>query len=199
MRLFIALDLPEAEKEVLFRATAALRGAGLPVRWVEQESLHLTLKFLGWVRPDAVERIASAMAEAAAKTRPFDLPIGGLGAFPTRRRPRVIWLGVEATPSLRCLKHDLEWTLAPLGYERETRAFQPHITLGRAKHDAGAGEFRDVDALFAATEYEALIPITDVHLFRSHLSADGARYERIASSPLGVSAPGAPVRERARG
>ncbi len=186
MRLFVALNLPSRERKALHRAAAPLRQAALPVHWVEPDALHLTLKFFGWVRPRDVDRIAGTMAEAAAKTRPFEMPIGGLGAFPTRRRPRVLWVGVDATPPLRCLKHDLEWLFAPLGFEREIRAFQPHVTLGRAHRDARAGDFRDLEALFGRIEYTATVPVRTVDLMRSHLSAAaGARYERIAAAPLG--------------
>ncbi|HEX7119320.1 MAG TPA: RNA 2',3'-cyclic phosphodiesterase [Longimicrobiales bacterium] len=185
MRLFLAINLPDREREAVYGAAAPLREVGLPVRWVETESLHVTLKFLGWVRPEHVGRVERAMAEAAAKTQPFEMSIGGLGAFPSLRRPRVIWLGVEATPPLRCLKHDLEWQFAPLGYEREVRAFQPHITLGRAGRDAAAGEFRDLEALCARVDHRAVVPVDRIDLMRSELSRAGARYERIASAALG--------------
>lgn len=185
MRLFVAINVQPEEKRRLFEATAPLRDAGLPVRWVEPESYHVTLKFLGWVRPEMLEAVAETMAEAAAGTQPFTLPIGGLGAFPTLRRPRVIWVGAKATPALRCLKHDLEWKFAPLGFEREVRAFQPHLTLGRARKEASAGHFRDFEGMVETLSYETTIDVAQVDLMRSHLSPKGARYERIATAPLG--------------
>ncbi|HEX6940709.1 MAG TPA: RNA 2',3'-cyclic phosphodiesterase [Longimicrobiales bacterium] len=185
MRLFIALNLPARERQAVYRAAAPLRDAGWPVRWVEPESLHVTLKFLGWVRPEDVDGLTRAMAEAVSRTRPFEIVIGGLGAFPSQRRPRVIWIGAEATPAMRSLKHDLEWGLASLGFEREDRAFRPHITLGRASRDARAGDFRGIDALFARVDHSAVVPVREVDLMRSHLSPTGARYERIASAALG--------------
>ena len=185
MRMFVALNLPEDAREALYAATKPLRDAGLPVRWLKPESLHITLKFLGWVRPEDTERVAGTAAEAASKTRNFELPIGGLGAFPTRRRPRVIWAGVEATPALRCLKHDLEWLFTPLGFEREIRAFQPHVTLGRTHPDAGAGEFRELEKLFEEVKFETVVPVREVDLMSSRLAPSGAEYERIASAPLG--------------
>lgn len=185
MRLFVAINLPPEEKERLFEATAPLREAGFPVRWVEPESFHLTLKFLGWVRPEMLEAIEATMEEAAAGTGPFTLRIGGLGAFPTLRRPRVVWMGVDASPALRCLKHDMEWKFAPLGFEREDRAFQPHLTLGRARKEASAGHFRDFEGIVETLSYAAAIDVAQVDLMRSHLSPSGARYERIATAPLG--------------
>jgi 2'-5' RNA ligase len=186
MRLFVAINPPDEERDRLFEATRPLREQGLPVRWVEPESVHLTLKFLGWVRPERVDRVVEVIGEAAAKTGAFDLPVTGFGAFPSLRRPRVIWAGVEATPSLRCVKHDLEWMLAPLGFEREVRAFQPHLTLGRARKDAQAGDFRDFEVVIAELGYTATFPVETIDLMQSNLSRSGARYERIASAPLGV-------------
>lgn len=185
MRLFVAVNLPEAERQALYEAVRPLREAGLPVRWVAPESLHITLKFLGWVRPEDQDRVVEAMTAAAKQTRRFEQPIGGFGAFPTRRRPRVLWAGVEATPSLRCLKHDLEWAYAPLGFEREMRAFQPHVTLGRALQEARAGDFRVLEDLFERIEFSSVIPVEHLDLMRSRLSVAGAHYERIASAPLG--------------
>lgn len=186
MRLFVALNPPAEERERLHEATLPLREAGLPVRWAAPEAIHLTLKFLGWVRPEQVDRIVEVVAEAASKTQPFEMPVRGFGAFPSLRRPRVIWAGVEATPPLRCVKHDLEWLLAPLGFEREVRAFQPHLTLGRARKEAQAGDFRDFETLVAEADYLSSFPVETVDLMQSRLSPAGARYERIASAPLGV-------------
>jgi 2'-5' RNA ligase len=185
MRLFVALNLPEDVRDALHQATAPLRAAGFPVRWVEATSFHVTLKFLGWVAPERLAAIRDAMASAAANSRPFELQVGGIGAFPSLRRPRVLWLGVDASPPLRGLKQDLEWAFAPLGFERELRAFQPHITLGRTVRDAGAGEFRALETILGDVAAEARVQVHEIDLMQSHLSPTGARYERIASVPLG--------------
>ena len=185
MRLFIALNLPADVRDALHTAARPLRDAGFPVRWVDAESLHVTLKFLGWVEPKRVAEVREAMTEVAAKSRPFELHIGGIGAFPSMRRPRVIWVGVEATPALRGLKQDLGWAFTPLGFERELRAFQPHITLGRAVRDSGAGEFREFERVLGDVVARAEVPVREIDLMQSHLSPSGARYERIASAPLG--------------
>jgi 2'-5' RNA ligase len=185
MRLFVALTLPADEQERIYRAAAPLREAALPVRWSRPESLHLTLKFLGEVLPEAVPEIEGAIATAATRTTPFTLPLGGVGAFPTLRRPRVIWMGAEATPQLRCLKQELEWEISPLGFPSETQHFRPHLTLGRARADARAGDFRRLEALAAAVPFEARLEVATVELIQSHLTPGGSRYERIAVIPLG--------------
>lgn len=188
MRLFIAINFTSKDRQKIARAARKMREAELPVRWVEPDQIHLTLKFLGEVRPERVAEVKEAVARVAEKTRTFPLKLGGAGAFPTMRRPRVIWLGAEASAELRCLKHDLEWELAPLGFEREVRAFHPHVTLGRAKPEARAGDFRDFEDLVAAMSFGAELQVRTVDLMESHLSAKGARYQRLLAAKLGSSA-----------
>jgi RNA 2',3'-cyclic 3'-phosphodiesterase len=184
MRLFIALNLPEKERIRIHEVAETLRDGGFPVRWLQSETFHLTLKFLGSVRAELVPVVEKVVRRVAGETEAFPLRLGGFGAFPTIRRPRVIWLGAEPTPALRCLKQDLEWGLANHGFERETRAFHPHITLGRVDADEGAGAFRGLDEMAAAMDYTSEISMQTVDLMRSHLSRKGARYTLVEASPL---------------
>ena len=186
MRLFVAVNLKDDERKKLHKAAAPLRKSGMPVRWAEPAALHMTLKFLGEVRPQNVDAVMHAVSAVATKAVPHDVKLGGFGAFPTIRRPRVIWAGAEAKPELRSLKHDLEWELAALGFERELRAFQPHITLGRADEEAEAGMFRDLETLIGDINYKSKIPIRQVDLMSSKLTAEGARYEILGSVPIGM-------------
>ena len=184
MRLFIALNLPKAERERIYRATEPLRAKGFPVDWLESESYHLTLKFLGNVRTELVSVVEGVVDRVAGATGAFPLAIGGFGAFPTIRRPRVVWVGVDPTPALRCLKQDLEWGLANHGFEREIRAFHPHVTVGRAGESEGAGAFRGLDELSAKLEYRGKVPAETVDLMRSQLSRQGPYYSLLRDSPL---------------
>lgn len=184
MRLFIALNLNKKERQRVIRAARPLREEGLPVRWVDEDHLHLTLKFLGEVRPERVSDLEQAMARVGEGTAPFSMNLGGFGAFPTIRRPRVMWLGAEASPALRCLKQDIEWGLTDCGFDAETRAFHPHMTLGRAIAEDGAGAFRGLDDLVAAMDFAAEIPVRSVDLMRSVLSKGGAQYTRLSSAKL---------------
>ena len=184
MRLFIALNLPEKERRRIREAAAPLREAGLPVRWIEDDVYHLTLKFLGEVRSETVPVVERVVRRVAASTPAFPITVTGFGAFPTIRRPRVLWLGVEPTPALRCLKQDLECGLAAHGFERETRAFHPHITLGRAGEEEGAGAFRGLDELAAGLDYSTTWEVATVDIMRSHISKQGARYSLLEAAPL---------------
>lgn len=184
MRLFIALNLPKKERQRIHRAARPLREEDLPVRWVDLDGFHVTLKFLGQVREDRISQVEETIARVAASTSAFSMELSGFGAFPTIRRPRVLWLGVDASPELRCLKQDLEWALADCGFEPETRAFHPHLTLGRAEKDHGAGSFRGLDEVVADLEYHGAIQVRAVDLMRSHLSREGARYSVLSSARL---------------
>lgn len=182
MRLFLALNLPARERQRIHRAVRPLRDEDLPVRWVEAGNLHLTLKFLGEVRPERQAPVQELVERVAAATAPLTLEVGGFGAFPTLRRPRVLWMGVAASPELRCLKQDLEWALADAGFEPETRAFHPHLTLGRANPGGGAGVFRDLDAWLPRLDFRSAVPVTTVDLMRSQLSREGAKYTVLSSA-----------------
>jgi 2'-5' RNA ligase len=184
MRLFVALNLPKKERERIHRAAKRLRGEDLPVRWLEPDDFHVTLKFLGEVGRERVPAIEEVMTRVAASTKTFSTKLSGFGAFPTIRRPRVIWLGVVANPELRCLKQDVEWTLGDIGFEAETRAFHPHVTLGRADERDGAGVFRGLDELMADLEFKGDIKVHALDLMRSQPSGDGSTYTLLSSARL---------------
>lgn len=184
MRLFIGLKLTKKQKARIHRAARPLREEELPVRWVEPDDFHVTLKFLGPVRKERVPGIEDALSRVASQTGAFSTRIGGFGAFPTVRRPRVIWVGIDATPELRCLKQDLEWALGELGFEVETRAFRPHVTLGRAKEGCGAGVFRGLDERFSEVVLDDVLRVHTLDLMESRLSSSGARYSVVSGARL---------------
>ncbi len=184
MRLFVALNLPKKEKARVYRASRPLREEGLPVRWIEPATYHITLKFLGEVGEQRLEAIGQALDKVATSNTPFVLDLREFGAFPTIRRPRVLWIGVEATPALRCLKQDIEWALSDWGFQRDTQAFHPHISLGRANTDDGAGAFRGLDELAAGLSYQGGATVRKIDLMRSRLGKGGASYSVHASYRL---------------
>ena len=147
------------------------------MRWREPEHYHVTLKFLGEVTENRLEGVQAALDHVASKTGHLDLEVKGFGAFPTIRHPTVIWIGIEPSPALRCLKQDIEWALMGCGFDRETRAFHPHLTLGRADAQDGAGAFRGLDEKAASLNYLGQVKVRKLDLMRSHLSkSDTPRY-----------------------
>lgn len=191
MRLFVALNLPAAERERLHGEVCRLRERAFPVRWVGPAQLHLTLKFLGDVPDEREAEIAGAVEGAARTGRPFDLVLGGVGGFPHLRRPRVVWVGVEAAPELSALYEELERRFESLGFERESRALHPHITLGRATRDARAAGFRGMEPAAASIDYRARVRVETLDLMRSRLRPTGAEYEVRRAAPLGAAGAGA--------
>lgn len=185
MRLFIALRLDAKTHAAIERVQAALRGAdrGRLVRWVEPRGIHLTFKFLGEVAGDRVGGVAAKLEEAIRDRRAPRLALGAVGGFPDLRRPRVIWLGLsEAGGSLGELHVAIDTAMEALGWEREKRAFQPHLTLGRVREES-RGRPRALDPELVRALEGARMPATEarpqdrVALVRSHLSPAGARYE----------------------
>jgi 2'-5' RNA ligase len=184
MRLFIAINLPTDVRETLWEVAAPLRAARYPVRWVEAESIHLTLKFLGDVDATREDEIAGGITAAVVGARPFPLPVGGFGAFPSAQRARVVWAGLEPVPPLELLQHRVEQEMERLGFATEGRPFHPHLTLGRVKRDARPaaldGLATDLDSLV----YEAEVSVESVDLMQSTLTPQGARYTRRHAAAL---------------
>jgi RNA 2',3'-cyclic 3'-phosphodiesterase len=137
MRLFLALNIEAQVRQRCYAATAALRTAGPDVRWVDEGKLHLTLKFLGDQPETLVTGLAPVIDAAAGRSRVMDLSLGGIGAFPNFRRPRVVWLGVTPDPKLELLHNDVEVACEKLGLSVEGRPFRPHVTLGRVESGDG--------------------------------------------------------------
>jgi 2'-5' RNA ligase len=184
VRLFVAVNLPGTERRAAYAATRRLRECHLPVKWVAEDALHLTLKFLGEVADDRAAPIGAALAEAVRAARPFEVTLGGLGVFPDHQRPRVFWLGVEAHPALELLANDVELAMGALGFESELKPFQPHLTIGRARKDAKPSAFRTLAALTAGLDYASVLRVESVDLMQSMLGPAGPSYRIVCRAPL---------------
>jgi 2'-5' RNA ligase len=184
MRLFVAVCLPAAERERIAAAAAPLRESGLPVRWVEPDAFHLTLKFLGEVGDAAVGSVTAAVRQVAGRHRTLTMRLHGAGAFPDARRPAVWWLGVQGGDALATMQRDLEESFLPLGFAREQRPFSPHLTLGRTKRGAAPAALAGAPTRLQSVQYDRTITVSSLDLMRSHLSPRGASYECICAAGL---------------
>jgi 2'-5' RNA ligase len=187
VRLFIAINLPESERQAIHHSTAPLRAAGGSVTWVAPECIHLTMKFLGEQRPEDVPTLRDAVAEVARRFQPVRLDVGGVGAFPHLRAPKIFWMGITPDPKLELLHHDLEVACEALGHEVEARAFRPHITLGRVKREVTAEQVGTLARMATNVRYRAAIDAGSVDVMQSELSSTGPRYIVLAAVPLGHS------------
>ncbi|HKW42395.1 MAG TPA: RNA 2',3'-cyclic phosphodiesterase [Gemmatimonadales bacterium] len=176
MRLFLALNLPVAVREALWNVTAPLRDAGMPVKWVRGDGIHVTLKFLGEVADEREPELVAALGRAASGGRALALALGGFGVFPDFRRPRVVWAGIAPEPALEILQHRIEQEFAPLGFPTEARPFRPHVTLGRAAREARARDFAGLAAALDRLAFAESALVEAVDLMQSTLQSGGAVY-----------------------
>jgi 2'-5' RNA ligase len=183
MRLFIAVDLPEALRRVLGQAQVALREAAptTDVRWTSPERLHITLRFLGEVPEDAVPLLVGVMKRAAAGCPPPELAAAGVGAFPSLSRPRGIWVGIDGP--LAGLAAEIGTGLTAAGYPPEPRAFRAHVTLGRVRRSGAPRALATAIDVLGRARFGAWTA-TEVVLYRSHLRPTGSVYEPLARVPL---------------
>lgn len=188
VRAFIAVDISAELQQRLVELTQDLRRqmGDVPVRWVPGENMHLTLKFLGDVSLANLDVLTDILRAEAAKRKVMDISLGGIGAFPHPRRPRVIWAGVEAPQELEVLQRCIERETARIGYPPEERPFSPHITLGRVSRSASPREVRAIGDVLMSVKvgFLGVTRLEAVHLYRSELGRDGAVYSRMFSAPL---------------
>ena len=175
MRLFAAVNLPADLRQAIHAAAAPLRGADLPVKWVDADGVHLTLKFLGNVVAERLPELSAALDRACEGMRGFAVGLQGFGAFPSAAHARVLWLGCESAPPLELLQHAVEREYAALGFPLEGRPFQPHLTLGRARTRSRTG-VGGLEGLLETTVFEATWDVRAVDLMESELSPAGANY-----------------------
>jgi 2'-5' RNA ligase len=181
-RMFVAATLPDDVRAALGQVSEALAAQMPPrsVRWVKPNLLHVTLRFLGDTAVSQLSTISSELDRIAANHAPLRLYVSGLGCFPNRKRPRVIWAGLEGEiTAVQSLKQDIDAILEPLGWARETRPFKPHLTLGRVK------DSRKLQGIEWGTEVkEMAAPVTAVHLIESQLTPQGPIYSTYHTSQL---------------
>ena len=160
-----------------------LRATGADLKVVAPENLHLTLKFLGDVSDERADAIVEAVRGACQGQDPFTMRLTGMGTFPPRGAPRVVWVGLEGAEPLEAIARALEERLLLLGYPAEDRPFRAHVTLARARSPQGKGAVIGVVKAHERDELGA-VEVRDVRLMRSELSRAGPTYSVVASVPL---------------
>lgn len=181
-RAFVAIELDTPLREAIGDLQARLRPRLGGIRLVRPEGIHLTLRFLGDTSPAQVETLRPRLAAASAECPPAAARVVGLGTFPERGRPRVLWLELEVPPPVLDLQRACERAARTAGFEREERPFRAHLTLGRWRERAPIPDLPPAD--LGATRLDTLV------LFRSDLRPGGAVYTPLARFRLGRPAAG---------
>lgn len=182
IRLFVAARIPPDRLDAVAGLVEDLRDKLSNARWTPPENQHLTLKFLGSTPVDRLDPIEKVCTMVASSHAPARMSLTDLGAFPSRTRIRVLWMGVDDPAGvLARVAADLDRSFESLGFPSEGRAYRPHLTLARFKLPIPLKSgFPSVDT----TDIEPF-DVTEIVLYRSHLSPKGARYEVLRAFPLG--------------
>ena len=173
MRLFVAVFPPPEVREEASKTARRLLPDGR-IRWSRPENVHLTLKFLGDVDEESLDGLRTVLEDACATHAPFEARLAGLGAFPLAQRARILWAGVgTGSDQLRSLVADIDAALSYSGFERETRPYEPHVTLGHVR-----GRPVSLDLPEEAGD-GLLFEVRRIELIESTLTAKGPVYRTI--------------------
>jgi 2'-5' RNA ligase len=188
LRAFIAVELNEEIKKTIIQVEDDLKITGCDVKWVKPENAHLTIKFLGQIKEKRLGPLLDALDSLFIELplnklnkdiHPIQTGLTQAGAFPSLQRPRVIWIGLrDDARQISRLAESVEEALGGIGFKKEDRPFQPHITIGR---------FRSTHNLFSFTkkfEQYSLpaapdLTISSITLFKSTLTSSGPIYESL--------------------
>jgi 2'-5' RNA ligase len=153
---------------------------------VAPQNVHLTLKFLGDVSPANLEQVAGALKAEAFAHDTFTMSVGGLGAFPTPHRARILWIGLEAPPALMALLRGVEAVAGRLGYAPEDRPFSPHLTVGRIRQNVSGLDSLRIRTALEGTVVSKLgtVRVDALHIFKSDLQPGGSVYTSLYTLPL---------------
>jgi 2'-5' RNA ligase len=184
IRSFIAVDIPASLRVRIGRLQDELRETRADVSWTRPEGIHLTLKFLGSITIDELDKIGSALAQVADKREPFEIAVQSAGCFPSLRNPRVLWVGIKGgTADIVSLQNAVEQEAAAAGFSPEARVFTPHLTLGRVRSSRSKAALIEAMEKNKDADFEGF-QVREVCLFRSDLRPSGAVYTKLKIFPL---------------
>jgi 2'-5' RNA ligase len=176
IRLFIAIDIPERIRDEIADTYRAIPGA----RWIDETSLHCTLRFIGEIPETEINTITSSLRHVSSPK--VTLKVSNAGFFPPRKEPRILWFGFDYPPEFLTLQSKIEKACINSGLEPDLRKFHPHITVARLNnpHKEKVAEFIVSNSLFTTEQFE----VSEFHLYRSLAGKNTSHYEKLLSFPL---------------
>ncbi|MBE0425519.1 MAG: RNA 2',3'-cyclic phosphodiesterase [Nitrospirae bacterium] len=175
LRCFIAIGITEPIKKDIGEIIGLLTKYDVDVKWVIPENIHITLKFLGNTPDVLLPKIKSSLSDIISYYKPFYIKIYGTGVFPNRKHPRVIWVGVKNTDILAKIKNGIEESMESLGYQKEDKEFNPHLTLGRVRSQKGIHNVIAELDNFKEKDF-GTIRVEGIKMMKSDLKPGGAKY-----------------------
>ncbi len=184
MRAFIAIELSPEINDSLSQIQSHLKYSEADVKWIETGNIHLTLKFLGDITEEKCAKIRSILDAISGSTKPFEISIKDIGAFPNINYPRVIWVGLDkGTAESKAFAENIVEELLKIGFQKEPRPFAPHLTIGRVRSPKNKEVLKEKIG-------NCQLPITKSHsvvsvvLFESKLSPKGPTYTKLHEARL---------------
>ena len=184
IRAFIAAEIDLPNKKKISELIGELKKSKADVKWITENQIHITLKFLGNIEKEQVQKMSGALGGISRNFSAFDIQFSKLGAFPNMKRPRVIWIGVEKGGDLlSSLNEKIETALEKIGFTKEKREYRVHLTLGRVK---SLKNITSLAELIDKIDFQSTgeIKIDRLTLFQSTLTPKGAIYTPLLTSQL---------------
>ncbi len=192
IRAFLAIELSSSIREKISSLQQELKKTLPPINWVRPESIHLTLKFLGYVEPSRISQLLLALERIGTTQHGFSIEVQGVGVFPHVKHPRILWVGVtDKTHALQELVLEIEATLEPLGFTPEEKPYHPHLTLARIKRDnTRVGAALLESGVLEREPHLGILTVDRLTLFQSDLDSTGATYTPLGAVLLAPHNPG---------
>ena len=202
LRTFIAVEIPAATRFYVSRRQEHMRAylerqsLAWCFRWTDADSLHLTLRFLGETTIAQRTQLARDLPSAARAWQPVDLYVGGIGCFPSFRRPNVVWIGIEGmVAELHTIQAEVERLVQATGFAAETRSFSPHLTVGRARRGISSRDLQQTGQALQRYVSEGVqtdaggnttwFTVDHIVHMRSDLRPSGSIYTPLTDVPFG--------------
>jgi len=180
-RGFISIDIGKALE--LNGLIEEIERTGADLKFVENENIHLTLKFLGDTKEELIEEIKGIMAESVKGIEPFKIKFKGLGVFPNQKYLRVIWIGIEEPSKIEKIARNLDEKLSDLGFKKDEHEFSSHITIARVKSARNKDKMYQIIDKAKGREFNEF-EVREISLKKSQLTPNGPIYTTIHTLPL---------------